>query len=393
MKKAGNTVFEYTCYMLMLMIGLQLAGYQYSLIYITKEFTLTNTQMGLLTSMQFVPTLLMPLLFGGLLDKYNKRVISPICAVVYCLGSVCVLLSESIVMLAIGIFVLASGGAIAPSALPTLLTELDPQNSNRYANMAEVFYSLGNVISPIMMAWAIGQGMHWRGLYALVMICSLMIGVAMLLMRPQAKGSVIRIEEEEGGRFRLDLVALMLVAFGMLYNFIEPGFMTFASTYFTEVIYDPVGASLSISVMGLTMVASRMVASRFKGVKEKLMFTGLMGAIAAGLLMAFVPIKGVSVVWCAIFGILAGPCWPMMMSVAIDCFPRNAGRVTSLIMAGSGIGGILVTPLMGMVSDAIGIAPAYLVSVAAAVLAAVAISIVYRYRKKRGDFTVQGENK
>ena len=42
---------------------------------------------------------------------------------------------------------------------------------------------------------------------------------------------------------------------------------------------------------------------------------------------------------------------------------------------------------------AIGIAPAYLVSVAAAVLAAVAISIVYRYRKKRGDFTVQGENK
>ena len=83
---------------------------------------------------------------------------------------------------------------------------------------------------------------------------------------------------------------------------------------------------------------------------------------------------------------------PMMMSVAIDCFPRNAGRVTSLIMAGSGIGGILVTPLMGMVSDAIGIAPAYLVSVAAAVLAAVAISIVYRYRKKRGDFTVQVEN-
>ena len=135
MKKAGNTVFEYTCYMLMLMIGLQLAGYQYSLIYITKEFTLTNTQMGLLTSMQFVPTLLMPLLFGGLLDKYNKRVISAICAVVYCLGSVCVLLSESIVMLAIGIFVLASGGAIAPSALPTLLTELDPQNSNRYANL------------------------------------------------------------------------------------------------------------------------------------------------------------------------------------------------------------------------------------------------------------------
>ena len=68
-----NRIFEYTCYMFMLMFGVQLAGYQYSLIYIMQEFSLNNTTLGLLSSMQFLPSLIVPLLCGGLVDRYNKR--------------------------------------------------------------------------------------------------------------------------------------------------------------------------------------------------------------------------------------------------------------------------------------------------------------------------------
>lgn len=387
MKRASarNRIFEYTCYMFMLLFGMQLAGYQYSLIYITQEFSLNNTALGLLSSMQFLPNLIVPLLCGGLVDRYDKRWIASICAAAYAVGSVCVFCSASMGMLATGIGILACGSAMAPAVLTTLLAEMDPVNSNRYANMVEVFYSLGTVVAPIGLAWLVGRGMPWRGLYAVIMVGSLVVAVALGCMHPQRKVALHQAEQEPVGKFRLNLTAWMLIAFAMLYNFVEPGFTTFASTYFTEAVGDTWGASISISLIGLTMVVSRMISSRLHGVKEKLILSGVLGAGMAGLLMALLPFKGVSVLWCVLFGLIAGPCWPMMMSVAIDCFPKSSGRMTTLIMVGGGIGGLLVSPLMGMVSDMAGVARSYLVVTIAALLGAAVIWVLYRHRKKKGE--------
>ena len=61
-KTTARWAFELACYLVMLIQGVQLAGYQYSLIYITEEFHLTDTAIGLLSCMQFLPTLVVPLL-------------------------------------------------------------------------------------------------------------------------------------------------------------------------------------------------------------------------------------------------------------------------------------------------------------------------------------------
>ena len=110
-------IFEYACYMFMMLYGLQLTGYQYSLIYISKEFSLSNTALGFLSSMQFLPNLIVPLFCGGLVDKYDKRKIAALCAAAYGTGSACILFSTSIVMLAAGIGILACGSAMAPAVL------------------------------------------------------------------------------------------------------------------------------------------------------------------------------------------------------------------------------------------------------------------------------------
>lgn len=72
-KTTASWAFELACYLVMLIQGVQFAGYQYSLIYITEEFHLTDTAIGLLSCMQFLPTLVVPLLCGGLLDRFEKK--------------------------------------------------------------------------------------------------------------------------------------------------------------------------------------------------------------------------------------------------------------------------------------------------------------------------------
>ena len=119
-----NRIFEYTCYMFMLLFGVQLAGYQYSLIYIMQEFSLNNTTLGLLSSMQFLPNLIVPLLCGGLVDRYNKRWIAVGCAAAYAVGCACVFCSASMGMLVAGIGILACGSAMAPAVLTLSLIHI-----------------------------------------------------------------------------------------------------------------------------------------------------------------------------------------------------------------------------------------------------------------------------
>lgn len=108
--------------------------------------------------------------------------------------------------------------------------------------MVEVFYSLGTVVAPVGLAGLIGRGSPGGGLYAVIMVGSLVVAVALGCMHPQRKVALHQAEQEPVGKFRLNLTAWWLIAFAMLYNFVEPGFTTFASTYFTEAVGDDLGS-------------------------------------------------------------------------------------------------------------------------------------------------------
>ena len=137
----------------MLIIGLQAAGYQYVLLEIATEFHMNNTQMGLLASAQFLPNLIAPLIFGGLIDKKNKQNLTIFCISAYAVGSVIILFSNTLWMLIAGIIVLGMGGSTLPSVLTVMLSERNPAKSSYYASMIEVFYSLGTVVSPIAVSF------------------------------------------------------------------------------------------------------------------------------------------------------------------------------------------------------------------------------------------------
>ena len=65
--------------------------------------------------------------------------------------------------------------------------------------------------------------------------------------------------------------------------------------------------------------------------------------------------------------------------------PVSKTLETDIAVVGGGIGGLLVSPLMGMVSDMAGVARSYLVVTIAALLGAAVIWVLYRHRKKKGE--------
>lgn len=369
--------------LLMVIIGTQLSGYQYSTIYINEEYALTNTEIGLLSMMQFIPMLIMPILFGGAIDRYDKRLLAILCAVCYFSGSLIIFLFRSTISLIIGIFVNASGGSMAPAIVTVLLAEINPAKEREYTSFVEASYSSGLVLAPLLLGFLIGKGiMDWRGVFLIASIMSVVSIVLLLVSRAEP---VKKLEKAKNAsdRFRLDFVIVMLILFGLIYTMMEIGFTTYSALYFMELFDYELGARLSVSLVGFAMVVSKLASARFRSKKENTLIFCALSSLVVNLFMVIFPGKILSVIWCVLFGLVAGPCWPTLMSTALERYYSNAGRITTIILLGSGIGGIVVSPIMGIMIDAIGVRLSYTIVSVCALLAAVTVILILLNDKKK----------
>ena len=84
-------------------------GLQFNLLMISEEFGLSTTQMGNLVSIQYLAFILIPLLFGGLGDKYGKKIIIFLFALCFCSGCLAFLLSSGFLLSLAGAFLVGAG--------------------------------------------------------------------------------------------------------------------------------------------------------------------------------------------------------------------------------------------------------------------------------------------
>ncbi|MGI6665137.1 MAG: MFS transporter [Christensenellaceae bacterium] len=382
-KEVSRKTYAFFCCVSMLVIGIQVAGYQYILLDIADGFSLNLTGMGALASAQFLPNMIAPLLFGGLVDKKNKKTLMLLCICAYALGSLVILFSSGVVFLVVGIVILGSGGALMPTILTVMLAEQNPAESAFYANLVEVFYSAGTVVAPPLIALLMGLGMQWKGLYAIVVVLAILLFLLHLFLKtPSVPQKPLPHAAEQGGlKAVLTPVGILLIVFGGVYCAVEGGFCNFLTPYFKEGLGADTQASLALSMIGIAMVVVRLATAKINKHKEMMVvFSCLFGGVAA-LLMILVPGKNSSFLWSILFGIAVAPAWPFMMSTAVDAFPHNAGRMTTLIMVGNGLGGMLVSPVMGFLSDHFGVIFSYSFVVLTALVAAGCFFWIRKLRK------------
>ena len=72
LSKANKRFAVFGC-MIMFTLGFEIAGFQAVLLDIAQEFSMNNTQMGMLAAVQSVASVISTLSFGGLADKIRKK--------------------------------------------------------------------------------------------------------------------------------------------------------------------------------------------------------------------------------------------------------------------------------------------------------------------------------
>lgn len=370
-------------------IGFEVGGFQLVLRSLSSQFSMAATGSGLLVAAQNIGVVMMPLLFGSLSDRIGKRRVLLIFAALFLAGCAVAVLADGASAFVLGVFLIGAGYSVCECTGSAALSDAYPEKSAQYINLSQCMFSLGAVVSPILIRYGMsGLSWSWRsvfvicaGAYALLMFPLLRVrfgappvGTPPIGAAPEARVSLFAFFKN--GFFLLLFLSIFL------YIGLENGIGYFTETLFTVKLGQEALGAYAISAFWAMMALSRLVFGlmRFSPRQALLLSFGASAALIA--LLAVLRLPLLSLIACGLIGFAFGPVWPLLMDLAAKQYPYSSGSAIGLMSAGCGLGGIAFPAVMGFLADHTDLRLSFLL-LSLTALAAGSLCLAIAIREKR----------
>ncbi|MEZ0240126.1 MAG: sugar MFS transporter, partial [Chloroflexota bacterium] len=231
-------------------------------------------------------------------------------------------------------------------------------------NALHLFFSVGALASPFVVGRLVAGGVPWEDVLIATAAAAVVIGALLLTQsipsgRPLARRSASSSAEPTGRDSRALRSALPLIALAAsiaTYVASEIGVSSWLVRFLASATLETATTALAIFWGGLTL--GRLLVIRVADRLPPVVFAAAC-AIAAGLALVaavLVPDTTASIVLFGLVGLAYGPIYPLIMTVAGALYPRRLAAITGTLAASAVIGGVVYPPLIGLLSDSIGIA-------------------------------------
>jgi FHS family Na+ dependent glucose MFS transporter 1 len=287
-----------------------------------------------------------------------------------------------ILVLLVGVlFVLGAAEGTLDVGGNILLIWTHPPKLGSLMNALHLFFGLGALISPLILAQVIRrtQGIRW-GYW---LIAALIVPVAVILL-PQGSPKPTSPPDSGGSHRGRILLPLLITVFFFLHVAAEISYGSWIYTYsLTKKLADPVSAGFLTSAFWGAFTFGRL-ATIFLALKvnAKVQLGGsVMGALFSLLVLMIWP-DSVAVIWIATlaYGISLAGLFPGSMTLASEHLHLTGG-VTGLFMVGTSLGAMILPWLIGQFFESVGpqVFPAFLtVAVTGSIGVLAAILILLR---------------
>ncbi|HHV96073.1 MAG TPA: MFS transporter [Clostridiaceae bacterium] len=374
-----NKKINVLCYSLMLFLGIHLAIYQNSMNYITEGIKNKNMVMGLLVALRFIGIMIAPIMSGEIGDRIGKKKVLLVSLVIITLGISMIILSRSIFLIALGIFLTGCGSGSIESLGSSILADTNPLETNKVINISQVFFSVGAVLGPLLSLKIIDLLGNWKLSYFPAFLAfAVMIAVTYAIrfvnanvVDKEVAGAKIdpnndssretsKQEEEEVSNQDKGLFAARLFKDGylrllclsiFLYVGIESGSAFWITTYFSDVLKAGKLGSYALSGFWGGMIIGRYICSKLES-KKNMAFNASLVISALSIIICLslrTPISGVINFTVLGFGFAA--IWPALMASAAERHPQNTGTAIGMMMTASAIGGVIIPFIMGVLGN------------------------------------------
>ncbi|HJW21266.1 MAG TPA: MFS transporter, partial [Candidatus Limnocylindrales bacterium] len=335
-------------------------------------------------------------LAGGLLtERFGRRAPLGLAAATLAIGlAIAGRASSWEVFLAAAIPMGAGAGAI-DGGLNGLILAIVGTGRGRALNLLHLFFSLGALAAPFVVGRLVAGGAAWQLVMLATGVPALAVAGALALVSMPSGREERRSREEPSNRDspppsparlgRLPRPLLFLTFAIACYVASEIGVSSWTVRFLHELPLET--ATLALSGFWAGLAVGRLAAAKWSDRFSHDAIAAAASCLAGiGVIVAVVsPSPAVSIAAIAIAGIGSGPVFPLIVAIGGELYPARVAAVAGTLTASAVLGGIVYPPLMGLMSESIGLAAGLLGAAALSMVTAGAILAATRVPRTTSD--------
>lgn len=334
------------------------------------DFNLSNTLVQLIPSAVFIWFFILSVPIGILQDRIGKRNVLNLGMLLTAAGLFIPYIFYSFGSVLAGFALLGIGNTIVQvSANPLLIDVVPSERTTSFLSFSQFIKAIGSMIAPPLAGWLALQFGDWKLMFLIFGIVSLLSVLWLAL---------VRIEEKRNDTQR----ATFASAFSLLGNgfiasmvigiFLVVGIDVGVNAVSGQFLLHKFGSSQSLAESGRSVYFFGKMLGTFGGAfllaflpsRRFFLWTSVIGLLAI-LLLLVVPTEMTALVVIFIIGLGVANIFPLIFSLTVERHPDRTNEISGLmIMAVSG--GAVIPPVIGSLTDTMGLTAGMMVLAACA---------------------------
>ncbi|MFC1573926.1 sugar MFS transporter [Candidatus Latescibacterota bacterium] len=325
---------------------------------ISKTLSTDLSEGGGMESARAFMIFIVVILAGVCAHTWGKRLFITSGQYLLAAGLLMISYSQSYPMLIISLMFTGIGGGFTEALINPLVVDIHPENSGKYLNLSNAFYSVGVLVSALLFGELLTLGCSWRVVFRVAAAGALAVGVFFSRSRfptPMKNGDYALNRMADTlllPGFRLFAAAIFLGAG------VESAFTFWSRSYVAIYIDDvPRAGAIAVMIFAGMMAAGRLLSAALsKTISQKMI---MMCSALIGLVVSSIIPFTASLIWfyalLAIAGLATACFWPTILAEAALCLKTDS-TILFVLLACFGIAGFGVTPwIMGVIGDKAGL--------------------------------------
>ncbi|MFZ4400769.1 MAG: MFS transporter [Bacteroidales bacterium] len=333
-------------------------------------FGLSNTMVQLIPSAVFIWFFFLSVPVGVLQDRFGKRNILNIGMIITVLGLLLPYFLFSKASIFIGFALLGIGNTIVQvSANPLLVDVVPSDKKSSYLSFSQFVKAVGSMIAPFVAAWFASEFGDWKLMFLAFGLVSVLAVIWL---------SMSKIEETKNTEKRASmsssfkLLGNNFVVFMVLGIFLVVGIDVGINAVSGQFLLNKFGVAQELAEKGRSVYFFGKMLGTFSGAlmltllpsRKFFFWTSILG-LASILALVFAPTYMSAMIIIFIIGLGVANIFPLIFSLTVEKYPLRSNEISGLmIMAVSG--GAIIPPVIGFLTDNIGLTAGMLVLVCCA---------------------------
>lgn len=259
--------------------------------------------------------------------------------------------TTSLLVMLAAIFVMGLAGGICDASGNTLVVWSRPEGPGALLNALHLAFAAGVMVTPIVVRVSLGVGDRlWVAVGVLVVLA--MVSGALMLRGSQPTRTRTEVVERSVATGARTLHVALICTFFFAYVAYETTFLSWILTYTEEIGYERAATGVSF-MAGLGFAVGRVIAVPVAARVAPGRILGVTLSASLAVLVVFIAAQGPgATLWVVsfLFGAAVAPQYAAMMGYA-ESHLALSGRNTSVIVACSGMGGLVIPRIVGELFD------------------------------------------